>query len=42
MSFRKTKGIADSDSEDESAAAWVTKHQKMLQEKEAADKRVIL
>ncbi|KAG8180023.1 hypothetical protein JTE90_026627 [Oedothorax gibbosus] len=40
--LKKTKGLADSDSEDESAATWVTKHQKMLQEKEAADKRAKL
>ncbi|KFM77608.1 U4/U6.U5 tri-snRNP-associated protein 1, partial [Stegodyphus mimosarum] len=37
--LKKTKGVADSDSEEESASAWVIKHQKMLQEKERAEKR---
>nr|XP_015910783.2 U4/U6.U5 tri-snRNP-associated protein 1 isoform X2 [Parasteatoda tepidariorum] len=40
--LRNTKGIAVSDSEDESAASWVIKHQKLLQEKEAAEKRAKL
>ncbi|XP_054714322.1 U4/U6.U5 tri-snRNP-associated protein 1-like [Uloborus diversus] len=40
--LKKTKGVADSDSEDESAAAWVVKHHKILQEKEMAEKRAKL
>nr|XP_042895222.1 U4/U6.U5 tri-snRNP-associated protein 1 isoform X2 [Parasteatoda tepidariorum] len=40
--LRNTKGIADTDSEDESAASWVIKHQKLLQEKKAAEKRAKL
>ncbi|GIY28552.1 hypothetical protein CDAR_409551 [Caerostris darwini] len=40
--LRKTKGLADSDSEDESAAAWVKKHQKIINEKEEAEKRAKL
>lgn len=38
--IRRTKGIADSDSEEETAADWVMKHQKLLQEKERAEQRV--
>lgn len=37
---RKTKGVADSDSEDESAADWVVKHQKFMKEKEKAQQTV--
>ncbi|XP_055949942.1 U4/U6.U5 tri-snRNP-associated protein 1-like isoform X2 [Argiope bruennichi] len=40
--LRKTKGIADSDSEDESSAAWVLKHQRLMQEKLEAEKRAKL
>ncbi|CAL1275394.1 unnamed protein product [Larinioides sclopetarius] len=40
--LRKTKGIADSDSEDESPAAWVIKHQRIMQEKLEAEKRAKL
>lgn len=40
--YRKTKTVADSDSEEESAADWVIKHQKMVKEKEKADLRVNL
>ncbi|GBM59200.1 U4/U6.U5 tri-snRNP-associated protein 1 [Araneus ventricosus] len=40
--LRKTKGIADSDSEDESPAAWVIKHQRLMQEKLEAEKRAKL
>ncbi|GFY78126.1 hypothetical protein TNIN_62101 [Trichonephila inaurata madagascariensis] len=37
--LKKTKGVADSDSEEESAAAWVLKHQRLVQEKKEAEKR---
>ncbi|GFS60678.1 hypothetical protein NPIL_117051 [Nephila pilipes] len=37
--LKKTKGIADSDSEDESAADWVLKHQRLMEEKKEAEKR---
>lgn len=37
--LRKTKGVAESDSEEESAADWVVKHQKLMQEKERAERR---
>lgn len=38
----KVKGIAESDSEDESAAAWVQKSRKLQEEKEKAEKRAKL
>ncbi|XP_023236625.1 U4/U6.U5 tri-snRNP-associated protein 1-like [Centruroides sculpturatus] len=36
----KVKGLAESDSEEDSAANWVTKSRKLQEEKELADKRV--
>lgn len=38
----KVKGIAESDSEDESAASWVQKSRKLQEEKEKAEKRAKL
>ena len=38
--FRKVKTLADSDSDDEGALAWIKKSRKLEKEKELAEKRV--
>ena len=37
---RAVKGLGDSDSDDDSAAAWVRKNRKLSKEKQLAEKRV--
>lgn len=40
--LRRIRGLGESDSEDEAAAAWVSKNRKLQAERELAEKTVTL